>query len=578
MTNSASLIRQVKSKNRLSNGMICLKVLFDLIPQVFIVHLIGLVLAGQLTINRIVIVSGYMLLCPAVKAVCGCCAVWKAHEAAYNSLSDLRIQIINHLKKLPLGFFQERKIGDLVSIVHHDVEQVEIYLAHGLPEIMSAALLPAVIFFIMLFIEWRLALLMICGLPLMWATKMISAPLWEKNFKIFTDKSKEMQENLIEYVANISVVKAFAKEETKTEKTLRSSRDYIYWVKKSMSGISVPMGLIDLFMESGVVLVMIFGLKLLTAGEIAVRDFILSIIFGSAFTSAIVKTATLQHYGIVFNQAMSGIGSILNVSAPGKSASAGPVYAGDIEIRGVEFAYARDRDILKNIRLTFKKGSRNALVGSSGCGKSTLANLMMGFWEPDRGTIAINGKNIAAFSERQLNSLFASVQQEVFLFNLSIEENIRIGNPTATKDEIIAAAKKARIHELIMSLPKGYETTVGEAGVRFSGGEKQRISIARTILKDAPILILDEATSAIDSENESEIQAAITEMSLDKTVILISHHLNAIESADQIVVMDKGTIVDSGKHNELVTRCELYRNMIQSRKKADRWVIKEERA
>ena len=578
MTTPANLIRQVKSKNRFSNGMICLEVLFDLIPQVLIVHLIGLVFSNQLTTNKIVIIAGYMLLCLAIKALCGYSAVWKAHEAAYNSLSDLRIQIISHLKKLPLGFFQERKIGNLVSIVHHDVEQVEIYLAHGLPEIMAATLLPAAILLIMFFIEWRLALLMVCGLPFMWITKTVSAPLWEKNFKIFTDRTKEMQENLIEYVTNITVVKAFGKDETRTEKTLQSSRDYVYWVRKSMAGISVPMALIDLFMESGVVLVMIFGLKFLASGEIAAREFILSMIFGAAFTSSIVKTATLQHYGIVFNQAMSGIGSILNVSAPERSASADPVHDGDIEIRELEFAYGRGQDTLKNIRLTFKKGSRNALVGSSGCGKSTLANLLMRFWEPDRGTIAINGKNIAALSERQLNSLFACVQQETFLFNLSIEENIRIGKPTASKDEIISAAKKARIHELIMSLPKRYETTAGEAGVKFSGGEKQRISIARTILKDAPILILDEATSAIDSENETEIQAAITEMSLDKTVILISHHLNTIESVDQIVVMDEGTVVDSGSHDELIARCGLYRNMVQCREKADRWAIKEERA
>ena len=254
MKNRMDLIAEVRSKNTMTNLLICLKVLFDLVPQLLVVHMISSVFTGGTAPSRVAIDAGLILACFILKAACGGAAVWKAHEAAYNALTDLRLQIIAHLKKLPLGFFQERKVGDLTNIVQHDVEQVEIYLAHGLPEIMAAKILPSAIFGIMLILDWRLAGLMIIGLPFMWLTKTVSAPLWKKNFKIFADSTKEMQENLMEYIAAITVIKAFSKEERKTEKTLRSAKDYVYWVKKSMAGISVPMGFINLFIESDVVL------------------------------------------------------------------------------------------------------------------------------------------------------------------------------------------------------------------------------------------------------------------------------------------------------------------------------------
>ena len=365
MKNRMDLIAEVRSKNTMTNLLICLKVLFDLVPQLLIVHMISSVFTGGTAPSRVAIDAGLILACFILKAACGGAAVWKAHEAAYNALTDLRLQIIAHLKKLPLGFFQERKVGDLTNIVQHDVEQVEIYLAHGLPEIMAAKILPSAIFGIMLILDWRLAGLMIIGLPFMWLTKTVSAPLWKKNFKIFADSTKEMQENLMEYIATITVIKTFSKEERKTEKTLRSAKDYVYWVKKSMAGISVPMGFIDLFMESGVVLVMIFGIRFLASGEISTERFILSAISGVAFTSSIAKTATYQHYEIVFNQVMSGIGSILNVPAPEKNDAATPVSSGDIRLSELSFAYAGRREAIAGVNIVFKQGSKNALVGAS---------------------------------------------------------------------------------------------------------------------------------------------------------------------------------------------------------------------
>ena len=545
MIKQQELIRRVTGKNRLSNIMLCCKIVFDLIPQVLLIHMIGLYFAAALTREQILWECGAMLICFIGKAVCAYSATWTAHKAAYTCLTDLRLQIIRHLKKLSLGFFQERKTGDLTNVVQHDVEQVEGHLAHGLPEIMSATILPAAVFLVMLWVDWRLALVMIVGLPLMWITKKVSAPLWTKNFKIYADSVTRMQENVMEYVSNISVIKAFGKEETKTEKTIQSAKDYDY------------------------------GTYLLSASQIELPRLILAIVLGGLFTSSIAKVATFQHYGIVFKQAMKGIWSILGVAAPNRPEQSADPLGGEIVISNLNFAYNGDGKVLENINLRFPKGSKTALVGASGCGKSTLANLLMGFWEPTDGRITIAGEDAASFSEQQLNRLFSIVQQEVFLFNLSMEENIRIGKPEAGMEEIIAAAKKARIHDFIMSLPNGYQTMAGEAGVKFSGGEKQRISIARMILKDAPIIILDEATAAVDTENEAFIQAAIDDLSRDKTVIMIAHHLNTIRGTDQIVVMDSGRIVDTGRHNTLLDRCALYRKMVEDQNKVDNWKIKE---
>ncbi|MBR1938941.1 MAG: ABC transporter ATP-binding protein [Spirochaetales bacterium] len=575
MTNQQELVKQVIGKNKLSNIMLCCKVVFDLLPQVLLIHMIGLYFLSELTRNQIRWECSVILICFIAKAICSYLSTWSAHKAAYTCLTELRLQIIRHLKKLSLGFFQERKIGDLTNIVHHDVEQVEGYLAHGLPEIMSATILPIAVFFIMLWVDYRLALVMIAGIPLMWITKTISAPIWAKNFKIYSDSVTRMQENVMEYVSCISVIKAFGKEETKTERTIQAAKDYDYWVKKSMAGISVPMGLIILFMESGIVLVMILGTYLLSIGQIKLSNLILSIVLGGLFTSSIAKVATFQHYRIVFNQAMNGIWSILGVEAPKRPGKSEKLVNGEIVISNLDFAYNKDEKVLDNINLCIPKGTKTALVGSSGCGKSTLANLLMGFWEPTKGNITIGGKDTKKYSEKEVNSLFSIVQQEVFLFNLSMEENIRIGKPDVGAEEIIEAAKKARIHDFIISLPNGYQTLAGETGVKFSGGEKQRISIARMILKDAPIIILDEATASLDTENETYIQAAIDSLSQDKTVIMIAHHLNTIQDADQIVVMDSGRIVDIGKHKELLEHCALYKTMVENQNKVDNWKIKE---
>lgn len=569
------LRKKVIGKNGLSNLLLALKIVCDLIPQILLVYLISSLITNNISEDNLKYIFLGIFISYALKGVFYYFATKVAHEKAYEKLTELRLDIIGHLKKLSLGFFKEHNTGELTNIIQHDVEQVEVYLAHGLPEIMSVTLLPTIIFIAMIFVDWRLALGMIAGVPLMYLVKVLSQKTMDKNFAIYFNHENKMREELMEYVKNISVIKAFAKEEEISERTLKTAREYIYWVKKSMGAITIPMGLIDIFMEIGVVIVMILGSIFLYYGEITTPNFILAIILSSAFTASISKTATLQHFSIVFREALNAIGKVLTVPLPNKKTEQGLEF-GNIEFKDVNFAYGKDGFELKNINLTFKKNSLNAFVGASGCGKSTVSNLLMGFWDADSGRIEINGKDIKDYSQENISNLIGSVQQEVILFDLSIFENISIGKLNATKEEVIEAAKKARCHDFISALPNGYETRVGEMGVKLSGGEKQRISIARMILKNAPILILDEAMAAVDSENERLIGEAIDDLSKDKTIITIAHHLNTIRDSDQIIVMDKGLVLDAGSHEELMKRCDFYKDMVDAQNKVDRWNLKDE--
>ena len=573
--NEKELKESIVVQNRLSSILLILKILFDLIPQILLVYLINFLMNKNININNIELIFLIILISFILKEAFYYFTVKIAHEKAYNKLIELRLNIIKHLKKLSLGFFKEHSTGELTNIIQHDVEQVEVYLAHGLPEIMSAMVIPVIVLISMFTVDYRLAFAMLTGIPLMFLVKKFSQNIMKKNFQIYFNQESKMQEELMEYVKNISVIKAFAKEEVISERTLKTAKEYINWVKKSMRAVTVPMGLINIFMEIGVVIVMILGSFFLSKGEITLPRFILSIILSSIFTSSINKTATLQHFSIVFKEAIKSIGKILTIALPIEKKD-DELQSGNIEFKNVNFEYIQGSFKLQNINLLIEKNTLNAFVGPSGCGKSTIANLIMGFWDIENGQINISGKNISEYSEQSISKLIGSVQQEAILFNISIFENIAIGKENATKEEVIEAAKKAKCHDFIEALPNKYDTKVGEMGVKLSGGEKQRISIARMILKNAPILILDEAMAAVDSENEKLIEEAINDLSKNKTVIIIAHHLNTIKNSNQIIVMNKGVIVDRGTHEELMNRCNFYQTMVKAQNKVDRWNLKEE--
>lgn len=572
--NEKVLKKVIIGSNINSNILLMLKLLFELIVQVLVIYLISKLVQNNIKFQSSKIVFIAIFVSFILKSVFNYLHVKTTHDRAYSKLTELRLKIISHLNKLNLGFFKEHSTGELTNIIENDVEKVEVYLAHGLPEIMSATIIPSLIFIFMIFVDWRLAIVMIAGLPFMALTQILSKKTMEKMIKSYFKYENNMRKEMMEYTKNIAVIKAFAKEEEISKRTLKTAREYTYWVKKSMGGITIPMGLIDVFMELGVVFVMILGSILLVKGEIDITKFILSIVLSSMFIGGISKIASLHHFAIVFNEAVKSIGKVINADVNDDKINQ-ELKTGDIKFKDVNFSYKKDGFELKNINLTIKENSLNAFVGESGCGKTTLSNLIMGFWDCKGGIISINGEDISKYDTKSISSIVGSVSQEVVLFNISIFENIAIGKVGATKDEVIEASKKARCHDFISKLPNGYDTKVGEMGIKLSGGEKQRISIARMILKNAPILILDEAMSAVDSENEKLISEAIEDLRKDKTVITIAHHLNTIKNSDQIVVIDKGVIVGSGKDEELLSNCKLYSKMVEAQNKVDNWNLKE---
>jgi len=566
-----------ESRSLLSNAVVILHLILGTLPILLVVWAVDKLMNSTLSPIIVWGIGGIMILLAMLRGVFYGTSIWRAHQSAYNALTRLRLRIISHLQRLPLGFFQERKIGDLVNIINHDVEQIEIYLAHGLPEILSATLFPALLWAIIMVLDWRLGLSLISLLPVAFLLQMAVKTLWGKSFQHFMESTQKMSEDLLEYVATISVIKAFSNEENRTERVLGGMRDYIRWVKRSMFSVTVPMTLITMFLEGGIVVMTLIGLWMMSSGELTVARFILALILGGLFSSSFAKLATFQHFRIVYGQSLAKVQSITEVQTKETADKKTDTTQTDVCFEHVTFSYPNKEDnALKDVCLQFPKGSHTAIVGESGSGKTTLASLMMGFWQPQTGTIRLGGENIMEFSERNIADYFSMVQQEVFLFNTTIRDNIRIGRPTATQKEVEMAAERARIHDFIMGLPNGYDTLAGEAGIKFSGGEKQRISIARMLLKDSPIVILDEATAALDGENEKLIQEALDELQRNKTVITIAHRLNTIQDMERIVVMDKGQVVSKGTHRELMKECSLYRNMTETQEQVSKWQLKEE--
>lgn len=559
-----------------SNIIVVLHLIFGILPVLLVVYMVDAFFKGDVTIRMIVTIAFLMFASALLKGLFYGASIWRAHQLAYEALTKLRMKIVAHLQKLPLGFFQERKVGDLVNIIHHDVEQIELYLAHGRPEILSATFLPFVLWIIVLCIDWRLGLALVSLFPVAILLQKVFNRMWRKSFKHFSDSTKRMSEDLLEYVATIPVIKAFSNEETRTGKVLQGMKNYIHWVKNSMVSIAVPMSVISMLMEGSVIVMIITGVALVSNGDLSVTRFILALILGGIFVASFVKLSTFQHIGIVYNQSAQRVSSITNVPSK-ENADMDINLSGDnVSFEDVSFTYPNKMEkALLDINLEFSKGSHTAVVGESGSGKTTLASLMMAFWEPQRGIVRIGNEPVHHLSEKNIAELFSMVQQDVFLFNISIEDNIRIGKPSATKAEVESAARRARIHDFILSLPNGYETIAGEAGVKFSGGEKQRISIARMILKDSPIIILDEATAALDGENERLIHEALDDLQQNKTVITIAHRLNTIREMDNIVVMDKGRIIATGNHNELMRQCGIYKEMIEKQTIVNQWQLNE---
>lgn len=521
-------------------------------------------------------VAGYL-----VRVVCFGVSTILAHISAYTILEGLRLKIADRLMRAPLGEVMGRRIGYLKNIIMDKVDDIEPPLAHMIPELTSNLLLPLAIFAWMLVIDWRLGLSVLIAPILSMIPMAFLMKNYNSQYAAYMEANNHVNSVIIEYVEGIEVVKAFNQSTSSYEKFVGAVESFKGFTLDWFRSTWKTMNLMLAIMPTTLVGVLPVGLLLNRAGQITPAELAMGIILSLSIVGPLMKVTTFINEAKSMEYAVEAANELLNLPVLPDSGKMVPLRHTDIVLQDVSFSYGmnggEEQDVLHRINLTMPEGSFTALVGPSGGGKSTIARLIARFWDVTGGSISIGGRNIKELSIRQLSELVSFVTQDNFLFNCSLKENIRLGNPNATDAEVFAAARAACCDEFIARLEKGYDTSAGDAGKRLSGGEKQRIAIARAILKNAPIVVLDEATAFTDPQNEDKIQKSIMALSQGKTLLVIAHRLSTIQNADQIVVLQKGQIVDCGKQEELLARCPLYADLWQAHIGAKNWSVGEKK-
>lgn len=568
-----------KGKMALSVFCAILSVAGGFIPFWAVYEILLAFINQNVTLNGILIwclvgAAGYLL-----RVACHGISTILAHISAYTILEGIRLKIADRLMKAPLGEVMGRRIGYLKNIIMDKVEDLEPPLAHMIPELTSNLLLPVAIFIWMLVIDWRMGLAVLIAPVLAMIPMFFLMRNYNSQYAAYMEANNHVNSIIIEYVEGIEVVKAFNQSTSSYEKFVNAVQSFkeftLAWFKSTWKSMNLMMAI----MPTTLLGVLPVGLLLVQNGSISPAELAMGIILSLSIVGPLMKATTFINEAKSMEYAVEAANELLNLPVLPDSGKIVSIPHNDIALKHVTFSYdgSEQNEVLHDVNLELPEGSFTALVGPSGGGKSTIARLIARFWDVTGGNITIGGKNIKELSIRQLSELVSFVTQDNFLFNCSLKENIRLGNPNATDEEVYAAAKAACCDEFIVRLDKGYDTSAGDAGKRLSGGEKQRIAIARAILKNAPIVILDEATAFTDPQNEDKIQKSIMALSKGKTLLVIAHRLSTIQNADQIVVLKKGRIVDCGKQKELLKRCPLYADMWKAHIGAKNWSVSEKK-
>ena len=536
----------------------------QMVPYFCVAHIVTMMLSGEQNFSRYV-TAGIIALCGYFgKVLFSCLSTTISHTATYYTLRDLRENITEKLARVPMGTILDTPSGQYKTTIVDRVEGMEPTFAHLIPEMTANVLVPIVIVVYLLILDWRMALLslvtLVVGLAVMSAGMKNYPVKWEGAVKA----GKQMTDAIVEYIGGIEVVKAFSQSAGSYKKysdaVNYNANYYVDWMRENQKTMSAY----NAILPSVLICVLPCGFAFWLSGSLELSTFLSIVIFSLGLIGPIIAAFTFTDDLAVLGTNVEEISQLLNAEELNHKETPIKLEDTGISLRSVSFSYDGTTEVLHDVNLTIHPGTMTALVGPSGSGKSTVAKLIAGYWDVTSGSITLGGHELKDIPLSEIADQISYVSQDNYLFNRSIRENIRMGRPDATDAEVEQAAKQSGCDAFIRKLDNGYDTVVGSAGSHLSGGERQRIAIARAMLKNAPVVILDEATAYIDPENEALVQKAISTLTVGKTLIVIAHRLSTIVGADNIVVVKDGTIHAQGTHEKLLETCPLYRDMWQA--------------
>ena len=566
--------------------IVLLSVLMGVLPFVLAYQVISPLVMGNAVDTKYVCIRVIgVLICLILQAILYGWGLDVSHKAAYSTLLRLRTSLQKRFEAVPLGFIQDKGTGTIKKLFVDDVDSLEVLLAHSLPEGIANLMIPIAIYVAMFFIDWKLALLSLASIPISFAAMMIMYSVGMKKMGPYYMAGQKMNNTIIEYINGMEVVKVFNKDAESYErfrKDISDYRDYtLEWYKAAWPWMAIYSSLLP----CTIILTLPLGAWFVLCGFSTLPDLILVLCLSLSIGIPLLKSLSFLPTMPQLNYKIAALEQVLETAPLQQTDAAFHGKNYDICFDHITFGYEKSQpgpdgrpmvtmdEVIHDISFTAKAGQKTALVGESGSGKSTLAKLLIHYYDPQQGSISIGGQKITEMSLEALNSQVSYVAQDQYLFNTSLLENIRMGRPDATDEDVLEAAKKAQCLEFLEKLPQGIHSMAGDAGKMLSGGQRQRISLARAILKNAPIIVLDEATAYADPENEEKMEAAIAELVKGKTLFVIAHKLPAIMNADQICVIEHGKLAATGTHAELLAICEEYKKLWKASQDSAEWKV-----
>ena len=572
------IFRFASAKKKQLSFSVILSVLssvFGIVPYIAVAALLQSALEGNLTMERVVLLPVTALAGFFLKHWLYAKSTLCSHKAAYEIIKNIRTAIMGKMSKVSMGTVQSKSSGEFKQLVMDDADRLEIPLAHAIPEMIASTLAPVLVILYLLFIDWRMALAAL-------ATGVIGNVIYYcmligrgDMMTEYMAANANMNGTIVEYVNGMEVIKAFNQTASSMDRfktSVLKVRDVTTkWYQHCWPFMSISQAVLP----SSIAFVLPVGMALFSGGAVSLSELILCVLLSMAIVGSLQTFLDFWESTAVVAEVQPRIQALLDMEELPEPAQPKHSDGADVELKDVHFGYDNS-EVIHGISFTAKEGTVTALVGPSGSGKSTLAKLIARFWDVDAGAILVGGADIREIALPELMEQISFVSQDNFLFNMSLRDNIRIGKPDATDKEVEWAASQAGCDEFIARFPQGYDTNAGDAGARLSGGERQRIAIARAILKNAPIVILDEATAFTDPENEDKLQQSIDRLTQGKTLIVIAHRLSTIMYADQILVLEDGQITARGTHEQLLTSSETYLDMWKAHISAMDWSMNQE--